>query len=560
MMCVGDLFDSVWGVWALGSGPHARHSPRLPAAPSPAETAPKMLLTTNYPDNNSGLRARAEHAGMGIHCDTTLYAGPPAVVAGKWRENINGARDEARDLFGSAEESGEEHEGEDEEVDIELTAYQQWQAEKQGDIKDTRPLRPHAAACRSWTGRIGSCFYDQNCHFRHDTAAFDRPEFEEWRARNPGGPESKLTRGPSGNFKLGMQEPNRTTDDLYDEMAADPIMRTALGLGLGGPEGLDYCPGPAEKLSAGVMRFGYDFEEMTVCWWRVTNPAALLGGGAAGAPIDGRRELLGTMAKELTAARHQLQSLAVALPETQLYKATNGVSSALRVVEAAKAAPTANASAPASTATTAPIASTAATASTASTASASADSAPAGIDPKSGLPFYVVGGKSTWDHPTRPVVASVLTAISAVGSLKQHEIALHNDAEPDSDDDEDYDEAEHAYCQLGSKRRRSSYDYYDDFDRGQSNGSEATLTAACRAESHLLKIAEMLRLPPAERPVPQFMYTPQYMQPYPLPTSDATDDAILTAASSDAHKADLRLFLRYAAAKGHEVLIHHNVG
>ena len=71
----------------------------------------------------------------------------------------------------------------------------------------------------------------------------------------------------------------------------------------------------------------------------------LLGGGAAGAPIDGRRELLGTMAKELTAARHQLQSLAVALPETQLYKATKGVSSALRVVEAAKAAPTVNAAA-----------------------------------------------------------------------------------------------------------------------------------------------------------------------------------------------------------------------
>jgi hypothetical protein len=122
--------------------------------------------------------------------------------------------------------------------------------------------------------------------------------------------------------------------------------------------------------------------------------------------------------------------------------------------------------------------------------------------------------------------------------------------------------------QSRSKRHRSSYDYYDDdydddydaFHPPTCNCTDATLTAACRAISHLLKIAEMLRLPPAKRAVPQFMYTSAYYQPYPEPTADATDDAILAAASSDAHKADLRSFLRHAAAEGHEVLIHHNVG
>jgi hypothetical protein len=151
---------------------------------------------------------------------------------------------------------------------------------------------------------------------------------------------------PEGYFKLSMEEPNRMTDDLYDEMAADPMMRTALGLGENGPEDLGYGPGPVEKLGDGVLRIGHS-EETTDCWWRVTNPAALLGGGAASAPSDGRRELLGTVAKELTAARHQLQSFAFDHPNTPhassvrfrekyLHKATLGVNNALRVVEAAK--------------------------------------------------------------------------------------------------------------------------------------------------------------------------------------------------------------------------------
>ena len=70
----------------------------------------------------------------------------------------------------------------------------------------------------------------------------------------------------------------------------------------------------------------------------------------------------------------------------------------------------------------------------------------------------------------------------------------------------------------------------------------------------------MLRLPPATRPVLQLMYTPAYYQPYPAPSTDATDDGILTAAMSGAHVTDLRAFLRHAMAMGHEVLIHHNVG
>jgi hypothetical protein len=125
---------------------------------------------------------------MGIHCDTTLCSGPRAVVAGEWRAQVA----EARAGFGSEEEHAESDE--EENVDTELTAYQQWQAEQPHDVKDNRALlRPYAAKCRNWSGRVGSCSYGQGCHFRHDTDARDRPEFEEWRARNPGGPQPKLT-------------------------------------------------------------------------------------------------------------------------------------------------------------------------------------------------------------------------------------------------------------------------------------------------------------------------------------------------------------------------------
>ena len=443
-----------------------------------------------------------------------------------------------------------------------------------------------------------------------------------------------------------MAEEDRTTDELYDEMAKDPTMRTVLGLDVDGPSGLNYLP-KLDKLSGGVLRIGTT-EETTQCWWRVPDPLVLLG-DTAGAPTDARRALLEIMSKELTAARHKLQSLTfdhlntphatrVHHRETHLLKAVKGVSNAQRVVEAAKTTRRLSASVSAS--------------STAEGATAASSTAVASIDPSSGLPFYVVGGTSTWDHPTRPVVASILHAASAVGSLKCHESDLQRRAEPndESDDDEEEEDSEEEHpddasdaidpydefdeetrqelreaqkaerraarthdgdepyrlldpafdsypkllsgdddydpytygssglgerrtnrqealrCKEGdtyhsrNKRRRSAYDYYDDFGRRSCNCADATLIAACRAESHLLKIAAMLRLPPATRPVPQFMYTPAYYQPYPPPTADATDDGILTAAASDAHTADLRAFLRNAAAKGHEVLIKHSVG
>ena len=138
-----------------------------------------------------------------------------------------------------------------------------------------------------------------------------------------------------------MDEPNRTKDDLYHEMAADAVMRTALGLD-SAADGWTL-----ERLSDGVLRIGHS-EETTDCWWRVNNPAVLLGSDL-GAPTDARRELLSTMGKNLTAALHKLQSLAFDHPntphatrvrfrETHLHKATEGVRNALRVVEAAKTA------------------------------------------------------------------------------------------------------------------------------------------------------------------------------------------------------------------------------
>ena len=76
------------------------------------------------------------------------------------------------------------------------------------------------------------------------------------------------------------------------------------------------------------------------------------------------------------------------------------------------------------------------------TAAASTTLEAAHIDPHSGLPFYVVEGESTWDHPTRPVVASVLTAIRAVRSLKDHERDLQNRARKEENSEEEEEDSE----------------------------------------------------------------------------------------------------------------------
>ena len=86
------------------------------------------------------------------------------------------------------------------------------------------------------------------------------------------------------------------------------------------------------------------------------------------------------------------------------------------------------------------------------------------------------------------------------------------------------------------------YDYDDDFDWQKCNCADAALRAACRADSHVLTLAKMLRLPPATRPVsqvPQCIYTHAYYQPLHVPRSSRLPPMPLMMASSAPHRAIL---------------------
>jgi len=491
---------------------------------------------------------------MGIDCETKVFSGPRFVVANEWRSH----KAEHRDRFDHGEEGEEE---EEEEMDSEESELDDWRRREPSSFVDTRELRPNSRPCRSWDDGRGSCYHGHRCHFRHDTPAKERPAYKEWLARRP---EGDLKAGPTGYFRLSMSEPDRSTDQLYDEMVADPIMRAGLGLGVHFPVGGTsiYLDG---EFPGGVQRLGYSDSE-TDCWWRVPDPAVLLGAVSDGSVASDRAELLKLLERELTIARARLTAMRFTHPRTPhagrvrregfLEKAKAGIAAALRVLGAAR-----NPSSP---------------------------PAPA----------------SAANHTIRPVVAAVQAAMGGVEDLCERERGLQahakfeekydseeevSDDEDDSNDvyrqldpkfdsyaliieesDEEYDHynrwptldlgrrtrreealrcKEGAYKQRGRGGYSGRYDDDGDFGDGYCNCAEAAIDAAYGALEHVHAIARLLQMPGNLQ---------TYHHGWPAET--ATDGQLLAAASAKMHENSLRAFLRRAATDGHEVLINHSVG
>jgi hypothetical protein len=156
---------------------------------------------------------------MGIVSETSLSSGPRWLVRREWRSHQ--AEYDPDDGEETAEEPAAQHPDE--------AALVAWLHEQPSEIKDSQVLRPGSQPCYNWNSGRGSCRFGEACHFRHDVDMEARPEYAPWLARRP--PVAELRKGPEGCFNLTMRDPDRLTDELFDEMVADPIMRVALGLG-----------------------------------------------------------------------------------------------------------------------------------------------------------------------------------------------------------------------------------------------------------------------------------------------------------------------------------------
>eukprot|EP00966_Prymnesium_polylepis_P103580 2398156-Prymnesium_polylepis.1 len=84
-------------------------------------------------------------------------------------------------------------------------------------------------------------------------------------------------------------------------------MRACLALGRDGPEELDCCPA-LEEISDGVLRIGHA-EECTDVWWRVLDPAVLLGRAVGETETNGRLQLLQGVERDMKSALRELQNL-----------------------------------------------------------------------------------------------------------------------------------------------------------------------------------------------------------------------------------------------------------
>jgi hypothetical protein len=204
---------------------------------------------------------------MGISSRTSVCSGPRWLVRRRWEGHQDDAHDGGSDYSDeTTDEPAEQHPDE--------AALQNWLHQQPPEIVDTRELRPGSGACRNWDFGRGSCRFGRACHFRHNAHSDAHPA---WLARRP--PVAELREGPTNRFQLTVHNPHRDTDEVFEEMAADPIMRVALGVGPKGIESSDPGWGTVTgTLPSGVRRSGHGAGcgDTTECWWLVPDPSVLL--------------------------------------------------------------------------------------------------------------------------------------------------------------------------------------------------------------------------------------------------------------------------------------------
>ena len=471
-------------------------------------------------------------ADMGVIQTRSFFSGTRAAIAEEWSH----ATFEHQEVVGDDD---------DEEYFGDFSGDEDYQMPPLPSVPapcvDNRILRPGATNCRNWSAQ-GSCHFGQGCHFRHggETPAYRQAVAAQYAAK-----AARVTAGPTGYYKLNMQEPDKQTDDLFDELEADPRIAAALGLPLRGDFDLRY------SFENSVQRVGHS-EETTNIVWRIRDPSILLdpaqdqGGGQAAA------ELLQLVEKELQVALSALRSVRFdhsygnharrVQQEGYLSMAQSLLPGALAAVHAARAG-------------------------------------------KPWVQPLLEAAGAVWDfHGWEQKLFDSLTEERSDNGSQPSDDELDDEEEElnetfrmldpgfdarekrhDADDDDPYDPYDGVSCLRYREKRYRRQDAYECdvksrslhhvrgyhsggyLDDGGCNCSEVARDKSGVAQYHMRKALDALGLCTSSG------------APKPKPI-DKTDAELLAAAAQKHTGEGFRAFLRRAATAGHEVIIKHNVG